>query len=127
VTDYVLQKLLLKCEFGNNSFRSQLCRLSSAERIRLEPRTPESYGLESAGELSGVLVEWSYLDQKSGETRKLGEHEFVILVDRRENTSLAEVRSTLQHESCHVFLGQESEEHGPMFQACMKLKRFGSS
>jgi hypothetical protein len=72
------------------------------------------------GELSGVRVEWVRLDQESGEARKLGEHEFVILVDRRENTSVAEVRETLFHESCHIFVDwKEPEEHGPMFQECM--------
>jgi len=32
------------------------------------------------GELFGVTVEWSHLDQDSGQARKLGEHEFVILL-----------------------------------------------
>jgi hypothetical protein len=74
-----------------------------------------------AGELSGVWVEWSHLDQEGGEARKLGEHEFLILVDQGENTSLADLRRTLAHESCHVFVDwQEPEEHGPMFQECMK-------
>jgi hypothetical protein len=30
------------------------------------------------GQLSGVRVEWSYLDQESGEARKLGEREYEI-------------------------------------------------
>jgi hypothetical protein len=45
-----------------------------------------------------------------------GGGEFLILVDRNENTSRAEVRRTLRHESCHVFVDRkEPEEHGPMF------------
>jgi hypothetical protein len=44
----------------------------------------------------------------------------LIVVDRDENTSIAKVRETLQHEACHVFVDwQEPEEHGPMFRACM--------
>jgi hypothetical protein len=73
------------------------------------------------GELSGVTVEWSHLDQDSGEARRFGEHEFVILVDRRENTSITDVHRTLQHEACHVFVDwQEKEGHGAMFQVCMR-------
>jgi hypothetical protein len=73
------------------------------------------------GGLSGVRVDWLKLDDKLGEAQKLGEHEYQICVDRRENASIAEVRETLQHESCHVFVDwQEPEEHGPMFQACMR-------
>ncbi|SRR5713101_7332437 len=73
------------------------------------------------GELSGVRVEWSHLDQDSGQARKFSDGEYLILIDQRENTSIADVRDTLQHEVCHVFVDwQESEEHGAMFQACMK-------
>jgi hypothetical protein len=72
-------------------------------------------------ELAGVTVEWADLDQERGESRKLGDGEFLVLVDQNENTSIAEVRDTLQHEACHVFVDwQEPEEHGPTFQACMK-------
>jgi hypothetical protein len=72
------------------------------------------------GGLSGIRVEWGHLDQERGETRKLNPGEFLILVDQNENTSIADVRQTLQHEACHVFVDwQEPEEHGPMFQECM--------
>jgi hypothetical protein len=72
------------------------------------------------GELSGVQVEWNSLDQEYGETRE-SPTGLLIVVDRNENTSIAELRKTLQHEACHVFVDfQEPEEHGPMFQACMK-------
>ena len=51
-----------------------------------------------------------------GQARKFSDGEFVILVDRRDNTSFAEVRRTLQNESCHVFVDwKESEMHGAMF------------
>jgi hypothetical protein len=72
------------------------------------------------GELSGVTVEWADLDQELGRVQKIRDGEFLILVDQHENTSSAEVRETLQHEACHVFVDwQEPEEHGPMFQDCM--------
>ena len=46
--------------------------------------------------------------------------QIAILVRLRENTSIADVRDTLQHEACHDFVDwQETEEHGPMFQECM--------
>src|ERR1700676_2403965 len=77
-----------------------------------------------SGELSGVQVEWRSLDGKSGEARKFSDGEFLVLVDQTENTSSGEVRETLQHEACHVFVDwKESEEHGPMFQACMNRFR----
>jgi len=76
------------------------------------------------GELSGVQVEWSHLDQDSGQARKFSDGEYLILVDRLDNTSFAEVRRTLQHESCHVFVDwKEPEEHGAMFQGCMARYR----
>jgi len=41
------------------------------------------------------------------------------------NTSLAEVRRTLRHKSCHVFVDwKEPEEHGLMFRACTCMERF---
>ncbi|HJZ65069.1 MAG TPA: SprT-like domain-containing protein [Candidatus Acidoferrum sp.] len=73
------------------------------------------------GALSGARVEWGHLDQEYGETRRFDDGKILILVDHNENTSLNDIRRTLQHESCHVFVGsREQEEHGPMFQACMK-------
>ena len=41
-------------------------------------------------------------------------------MDRNEDTSDADVRRTLQPESCHVFV---AEEHGPMFHTSMKRFR----
>ena len=74
-----------------------------------------------AGELHGVRVEWRTLDDNLGEAQKLGEHDYRIWIDRRENTSITKARDTLQHEACYVFVDwKEPEEHGPMFQACMK-------
>ncbi|SRR5216683_300083 len=73
------------------------------------------------GELSGVTVEWQTMDNRLGEAQKLGEHDYRIWIDRRENTSIADVRDTLQHEACHVFVDwREPEMHGAMFQECMK-------
>jgi hypothetical protein len=72
------------------------------------------------GRLSGVQVEWRTMDNRLGETEKLGEHDYRIGIDRRKNTSIAGVRDTLQHEACHVFVDwQEAEEHGAMFKNCM--------
>jgi len=65
------------------------------------------------GELSGVRVEWQTLDNRLGGAEKIGEHDYRIWIDRRENTSIADVRDTLQHEVCHVLVDwQEAEEHG---------------
>ena len=50
--------------------------------------------------LSGVRVEWQMMDNRLGEAQKLGEHDYRIWIDRRENTSLSDVRDTLQHEAC---------------------------
>ena len=70
------------------------------------------------GRLSDITVEWDYLDQETGEARKLAEHEYVILVDRTENTSAADVRLTLEHEACHVFVDwKEPEELTKKFRA----------
>jgi hypothetical protein len=50
-----------------------------------------------------------------------GHGEFLILVDGNENTSLADVRCTLQHEAVSRDVAwKEPEEHGPMFRECMK-------
>ena len=73
------------------------------------------------GELHSVTVEWRTMDSRLGEAQKLGEHDYRIWIDRRENTSISDVRDTLEHEACHVFVDwQESEEHGAMFRDCMK-------
>jgi hypothetical protein len=59
--------------------------------------------------------QWRTMDDE------LSEHEFRIWIDRRENTSVADVRDTLQHEACHIQVDwKEPEEHGPAFQECMK-------
>jgi len=71
--------------------------------------------------LPGVRVEWGHLDQEYGETRRFDDGKILILVDHNENTSASEVRRTLRHEACHIFVGsREPEEHGPMFRACME-------
>jgi hypothetical protein len=76
------------------------------------------------GELSGVRVEWRTLDSDMGEAEKLEERDYRIWIDRRENTSLADVRDTLKHESCHVYVDwKEAEEHGAMFRECMARYR----
>jgi hypothetical protein len=76
------------------------------------------------GELSGVTVEWADLDQELGRVQKIRDGDFLISVDRNENTSIAELRETIAHESCHVFVNwQEQEEHGPRFYECMERFR----
>jgi hypothetical protein len=48
-----------------------------------------------------------------------------VLLDRRENTSLAEVRRPLRHKSCHVFVDrEEAEEHGPKLSVDIALLKF---
>ncbi len=54
------------------------------------------------------------------EAQKIGEYDYRIWIDRRENTSIADVRDTLQREACRVSVDwKEQEAHGPMFQECM--------
>ncbi len=65
------------------------------------------------------------MDNRLGEAQKLGERDYRICIDRRENTSIADVRDTLQHEACHVFVDwREEEQHGSMFREC--IKRFNN-
>jgi len=61
-------------------------------------------------------------DEKAkGVTYKETEDRFVIVLDPNWNTSEDEALDTMRHESCHVATwGQEPEEHGPLFQECMK-------
>ena len=60
------------------------------------------------------------MDNRLGEAQKLGERDYRIWIDRRENTSLADVRDTLQHEACHVFVDwKESEMHGLKIRECV--------
>jgi hypothetical protein len=57
--------------------------------------------------------------QRHGFGSQLPSYEYQILIDRRENTSIEDVRRTLEHESCHIFVDwKEQEEHGRMFQDC---------
>ena len=73
------------------------------------------------GHLSEVRAEWGQLTDEFGETHKFQGGQFVIVLDRNENTSLDSVRKTLKHESCHVSVDwKEPEEHGAMFQRCMR-------
>jgi hypothetical protein len=73
------------------------------------------------GELSGVTIEWSHLDQERGESRKLGEDEFLIRVDPNDVTTARELKGVLAHEACRIQVDwKEPEEHGPLFYECMK-------
>jgi hypothetical protein len=66
--------------------------------------------------LHGVRVEYGVLEYE-GETRKYSNGDFLILVDTE-----ADVRRTLAHESCHIFLPWDDENgnHGGIFQDCMR-------
>jgi SprT-like family len=79
----------------------------------------EFYG----GQLPDVRVKSHDLsdEEAKGETYKETEDRFVIVLDPNWNTSNGEALETMRHESCHVATwGQESDEHGPRFQECMK-------
>jgi hypothetical protein len=74
------------------------------------------------GGLSGVRVEWLRLDDKLGEAQKLGEHEYRIWIDRRENTSIADVRDTCgtRRATC-LWIGTSQKSMGLCFgSACYK-------
>ena len=75
------------------------------------------------GQLPDVRVKSHDLsDEKAkGVTYKETEDRFVIVLDPNWNTSEDEALDTMRHESCHVATwGQELDEHGPLFQECMK-------
>jgi hypothetical protein len=75
------------------------------------------------GQLQDVEVKAYDLSEEKAEgiTYREAEDSFVIVLDPHWNTSEAEALDTIRHESCHVAIwGQEPEEHGPLFQDCMK-------
>lgn len=75
------------------------------------------------GQLPDVeLKAHSLSDEKAdGITYREAEDRFVIVLDPYWNTSEDEALSVMKHESCHVATwGQEPEDHGPLFQECMK-------
>jgi hypothetical protein len=76
------------------------------------------------GKLPDARVEWSDLskDNDAGETYQLEDDSFVILLDRKQNTSESEARDTVKHEACHVATWGEEPAHGPKWQACMAAK-----
>lgn len=77
------------------------------------------------GQLSRAEVRWDNLTAKgeSGETYQCGDDSFLILIDRETNTTEDDMRSTLEHEACHVLTREAGREHGAVFQECMT--RFG--
>jgi hypothetical protein len=79
-----------------------------------------------AGQLEDANVQWQDLTAASdrGETI-LSQGTTVILIDPTVNDTESETRKTINHEACHVYLADKSQDHGPQFQACMarfKLK-----
>ena len=75
------------------------------------------------GRLPEVVVKVEDLSEAKaeGETYMESEDLFVIVLDPKWNTSEDEALHTMRHESCHVATWrQESDEHGPRFQECMK-------
>jgi len=77
-----------------------------------------------SGKLPDARVEWSDLsdDNDAGKTYQLTDDSFVILLDRKQNTSESEARDTLKHEACHVATWGEEPVHGPRWTACMASK-----
>jgi hypothetical protein len=69
-----------------------------------------------AGELPTPTIVWSNLDHEYGETR-IDDGDVTILVDPNENTSMSKLAATLDHEACHIFVG--NREYGQIFQTCM--------
>ena len=75
------------------------------------------------GQLRDVEVKAHDLSEEKAEgiTYQETEDKFVVVLDPHWNTSKEEALRTMRHESCHVATwGQEPEEHGPLFQECMK-------
>ena len=75
------------------------------------------------GKLQDVVLKAEDLSKENAEgvTYQEGEDTFVIILDPQWNTSEDEALRTMRHEACHVATwGQEPDEHGPLFQECMK-------
>lgn len=75
------------------------------------------------GQLPDVVVKVEDLSEvrAEGETYKESKDLFVIVLDPKWNTSEDEAMHTVWHESCHVATwGEEPDEHGPLFQECMR-------
>jgi hypothetical protein len=75
------------------------------------------------GKLQDAPVEWGDLteDDANGMTYFYSGGAARIKIDRKTVTSEKRALEVLRHEECHVFVNrQEAEEHGAMFQECMK-------
>lgn len=74
------------------------------------------------GELPDAQAEWADLDDTYGQTQLYSDGSAEIHMDRASVTSERQLRETMQHEACHVFVGSvpERDWHGEKWQACMK-------
>jgi hypothetical protein len=82
----------------------------------------EYYG----GSLPDVPVMWDDLPaDRIGETYVSDDGASVIKLDPRGNLDIDEVRSTLKHESCHVYANDEVTAgimHGSQWRECMQTR-----
>jgi len=72
------------------------------------------------GELPPVWIHFGDLtkDEADGETKFNDNTGFEIIVDR---STSSDQRGIVRHEMCHLFVDwKETEEHGQLFQECMK-------
>jgi hypothetical protein len=71
------------------------------------------------GKLPDARVHWADLTEQNYEGKTVDEgSDFLILLDRKSNTTESHTREILRHEECHVANWNETEDHGPLWQRC---------
>jgi hypothetical protein len=79
----------------------------------------EDNARDFGGKLPGARAEWSDLTDKNYEGDTIGGgSDFLILLDRKSNTTESHTREILRHEECHIANWDEIEDHGPLWQKC---------
>lgn len=74
------------------------------------------------GQLAAATVSWETLTERYGETLAFEDGSFEIRLDPDLNPDMDEMRGTLKHEACHVFvktISPTAPDHGPEFHSCM--------
>ena len=69
------------------------------------------------GRLPTVLVVWTGLENRYGETDMLPDGRYVIRLDATKNREGNVARTTILHEMCHVRTWGEDAQHGPRWRA----------
>jgi predicted SprT family Zn-dependent metalloprotease len=75
-------------------------------------------------DMPAAQVQWAYLGKDYGTEQTFNDGSIEILIDRELVTSEEQLRAVIEHEICHAYVDQqggEPEEHGAMFQTCMRV------